>query len=108
MAFACAQGGIRCSCQLSGSNSKVSADDPGRLLQALNLSTHRSIIGRSTAQQMIRTVVLIHLGVISSGRCEKIDFAEISSEPKCMPKAQRSLIRHPGATFFKAEIAPRF
>ena len=73
MAFACAQGGIRCSCQLSGSNSKVSADDPGRLLQALNLSTHRSIIGRSTAQQMIRTVVLIHLGVISSGRCEKID-----------------------------------
>jgi hypothetical protein len=34
--------------------------------QALNLSTHRSIIGRSTAQQMIRTVVLIHLGVISS------------------------------------------
>ena len=43
-----------------------------------------------------------------SGRCEKIDFAEISSEPKCMPKAQRSLIRHPGATFFKAEIAPRF
>ena len=34
--------------------------------QALNLSTHRSIIGRSTAQHMIRTVVLIHLGVISS------------------------------------------
>jgi hypothetical protein len=35
-------------------------------LQALNLSTHRSIIGRSTAEHMIRTVVLIHLGVISS------------------------------------------
>jgi hypothetical protein len=34
--------------------------------QALNLSTHRSIIGRSTTQHMIRTVVLIHLGVISS------------------------------------------
>ena len=34
--------------------------------QALNLSTHRSIIGRSTAQHTIRTVVLIHLGVISS------------------------------------------
>lgn len=42
------------------------------------------------------------------GRCEKIDFAEISSEPKCMPKAQRSLIRHPDAIFLKAEIAPRF
>jgi hypothetical protein len=34
--------------------------------QALNLSTHRSIIGRSTTQHMIRPVVLIHLGVISS------------------------------------------
>ena len=43
-----------------------------------------------------------------SGRCEKIDFAEISSEPKCMPQAQRSLIRDPGAIFLKAEIAPRF
>jgi hypothetical protein len=43
-----------------------------------------------------------------TGRCEKIDFAEISSEPKCMPQAQRSLIRDPGTIFFKAEIAPRF
>jgi hypothetical protein len=34
--------------------------------QALNLSTHRSIIGRSTAQGMIRAAVQIHLGVISS------------------------------------------
>jgi fructose-1,6-bisphosphatase/sedoheptulose 1,7-bisphosphatase-like protein len=34
--------------------------------QALSLSTHRSIIGRSTAQHIIRTVVLIHLGAISS------------------------------------------
>jgi len=40
--------------------------------QALNLSTHRSIIGRSTAQHMIRTVVLIHLGVISSGRASLV------------------------------------
>jgi hypothetical protein len=36
--------------------------------QALNLSTHRSIIGRSTAQHIIRTIVIIHLGVISSAR----------------------------------------
>ena len=63
MAFACAQGGIRCSRQLSWLNSKVSADEG--CFQALNLSTHRSIIGRSTAQHIIRTVVLIHLGVIS-------------------------------------------
>jgi hypothetical protein len=34
--------------------------------QALLLSTHKSIIGRSTAQHMIRTVVLIHLGVVWS------------------------------------------
>ena len=47
-------------------------------------------------------------GVSSSGRCEKIDFAKISSEPKCMAKVQRSLIRHPGAIFFEAEIASRF
>jgi hypothetical protein len=26
--------------------------------------------------------------------CEEIDFDEISSEPKCIPKPQRSLIRH--------------
>lgn len=45
-------------------NSKVSADHDS--FQALNLPTHRSIIGHSTAQHMIRTVVLIHLGVISS------------------------------------------
>ena len=45
---------------------------------------------------------------VLSGRCEKIDSAEISSEPKSMPRAQRSLIRHPGANFFKAEIARRF
>ena len=32
MVFACAQGGIRCSFQLSWSNSKVSADVPARLL----------------------------------------------------------------------------
>jgi len=39
---------------------------------------------------------------------KKIDLAEISSEPKCMPKAHRSPIGHPGAKFFKAEIGPRF
>jgi hypothetical protein len=49
-----------------------------------------------------------HEGIEGTGRCEKIDFAEISSEPKRMPKTQRLLIRHPGAILFKAEIAPRF
>jgi hypothetical protein len=44
-------------------------------------------------------------GNSGTGRCEKIDFAEISSEPKCMPKAQRSLIRHPGAIFLKARVS---
>jgi hypothetical protein len=39
-----------------------------------------------------------------TGRCEKIDFAKISSEPKCMPKVQRSLIRHPGAIFFRPKL----
>src|SRR5580658_6597590 len=34
MAFACAQGGIRCSCQLSWLNSKVSADLTARLLSS--------------------------------------------------------------------------
>jgi hypothetical protein len=38
-------------------------------------------------------------GYCGTGRCEKIDFAKISSEPKCMRKVQRSLIRHPGAIF---------
>jgi hypothetical protein len=52
--------------------------------------------------------MLLQLGIVPSGRCEKIDFAEISSEPKCMPKPRQSLKRHPGAGFFKAEIAPRF
>jgi hypothetical protein len=47
-------------------NSKVSADDEPRLVSSAEPSTHRSIIGRSTAQHMIRTVVLIHLGVIWS------------------------------------------
>jgi hypothetical protein len=31
------------------------------------------MIGRSAVQQVIRGVVLIHLGVISSGSCEEID-----------------------------------
>jgi hypothetical protein len=55
--------------------------------QALNLSTQRSIIGRSTAQHMIRTVVLIHLGVISSVAHPssitlegKIKYREVSEE----------------------------
>ena len=47
MSVACAQGGIRCSFQLSWLNSKVSAGVLQRCFQALNLSTHRSIIGRS-------------------------------------------------------------
>jgi hypothetical protein len=66
MSFACAQGGIRCSFQLSWLNSKVSADVMQGCLQALNLPHTGSIIGGSTAQHMIRTVVLIHLGAISS------------------------------------------
>jgi hypothetical protein len=47
-------------------NSKVSADVMQGCLQALNLPHTGSIIGGSTAQHMIRTVVLIHLGAISS------------------------------------------
>jgi hypothetical protein len=68
------------SCQLSWLNSKVSADEG--CFQAPNLSTHRSIIGRSTAQHIIRTVVLIHLGVILS-----------------VAHLPNSLIRHPGVIF---------
>jgi len=34
MAFACAQGGIRCSLQLSWLKSKVSADIPAKLLSS--------------------------------------------------------------------------
>jgi hypothetical protein len=44
--------------------------------------------------------------VTLSGRCAKINLAEISSEPKCIPKARRSPIRNPGAKFFKADITP--
>jgi hypothetical protein len=43
-------------------------------------------------------------GYVSSGRCEKIDFAEISSEPKCMLQAQRSLIRYLGAIFQRPKL----
>jgi hypothetical protein len=46
--------------------------------------------------------------VLGTGRCEKIDLAEILSEPKCMPKPRQSFARHPGAVFFQAEIASRF
>jgi hypothetical protein len=45
-------------------------------------------------------------GVTSSGRCKKIDFAEIWLDAKCMPMAQRSLIGHPGEIFFVAELTP--
>jgi hypothetical protein len=60
--------------------------------------------GASTLRQ--RGIRIFDLGVVitPSGRCEKIDLAEISSEPKCMPKPRQSLISHPGAVFFKAEI----
>ena len=58
--------------------------------------------------RLFQTLEALAVRVYASGRCEKSDFAKISSEPKCMPKVQRSLIRHPGAIFFKAEIAPRF
>jgi hypothetical protein len=43
---------------------------------------------------------------VPSGRCEKIDFAEIWLDAKCMPMARRSLIGHPGATFLTAELTP--
>jgi hypothetical protein len=45
--------------------------------QALNLSTQRSIIGRLTAQHMIRTVVLIDLGAI---RLSRISLSRISCQ----------------------------
>jgi hypothetical protein len=44
------------------------------------------------------------MGVKLPGRCEKIDFAEISSEPECMPKTQRPLIRHPGSIFSRPQL----
>jgi hypothetical protein len=37
-----------------------------------------------------------------TGRCEKIDFAEIWLGAKCMPMAQRSLIELPGEIRFVA------
>ena len=77
-------------------------DDAGRNNPEMNLERSRWPFS-SRADPGTRSS-----GVISSGRCERIDFAEISSEPKCMPKAQRLLIMHPGAIFFKADIAPRF
>jgi hypothetical protein len=45
-------------------------------------------------------------GSFGTGRCEKIDFAEIWLDAKCMPMAQRSLIGHPGEIFFVAELTP--
>jgi hypothetical protein len=41
-----------------------------------------------------------------TGRCEKIDFAEIWLDAQCMPMAQRSLIGHPGEIFLAAELTP--
>jgi hypothetical protein len=102
MAFACAQGGIRCSRQLSRSNSKVSADEG--CFQALNLSTHRSIIGRSTAQHIIRTVVLIHLGVISSVALRSEQEPKTGLSSRCL--LERSLVfptHRPSPERIKAE-----
>jgi hypothetical protein len=39
-----------------------------------------------------------------SGRCEKIDFAEIWLDAKCMPMTKRSLIGDPGEISFVAEL----
>jgi hypothetical protein len=61
------------------------------------------------------TVTIIHLSIafshaviVPSGRCEKIDFAEIWLDAKCMPMAQRSIIGHPGASFLGGEFTPHF
>jgi hypothetical protein len=43
-------------------------------------------------------------GLVRLEDVKKIDLAEISSEPKCMPKPRQSLIRHPGAFFSRPKL----
>jgi hypothetical protein len=64
MAFACAQGGIRCSCQLSGSNSKVSADVPARLLSSaepIHTQVDHRPFNSSTDDSRLSRISVAHL-----------------------------------------------